>query len=225
VPPEPTTADSAAECQRLARALALAERERQLLGYEIHDGLIQNLTAAALLLEAAGQQATFTAPAQQESFTRGLSLLRETIAAARQLVAGVEQVTENSGDLADELKALAHKFRTDHQLPVTFDCDSEVPSVDRATRKQLLRITQESLFNVLKHARATEVEVKLSMREGKLNLTIADNGMGFDPAETAAGRFGLASIRTRCDAIDADLVFDTAPQHGTKVVVALPLPT
>lgn len=223
--PEPTTADSAAECQRLARALALAERERQLLGYEIHDGLIQNLTASALLLEAAGDHVTFPSPTQQASFTRGLSLLRETIAAARQLVAGAEHVAEEPADLADELNALVHKFHSHHQLPVTFDGNSEIPSIDRATLKQLLRITQESLFNVLKHARATEVEVKLSMREGNLNLTIADNGVGFDPEQTAAGHFGLASIRTRCEAIGADLVFDTAPQHGTKIVVALPLPT
>lgn len=225
MPPEPTTTDSAAECQRLARALALAERDLQLLGYEIHDGLIQNLTAAAFLLEAAGEQATFTTAPQQESYTRGLNLLRETIAAARQLVAGAEQVAEEPADLADGLNTLVNNFRTDHQLPITFDCNSEIPSIAVATRKQLLRITQESLFNVLKHARATEVEVRLTIREGKLNLTIADNGVGFDPVHGSAGHFGLASIRTRCEMIDADLVFDTAPQHGTKVVIALPLPT
>src|SRR5437870_3217244 len=81
-----------AECRRLTQALALAERDRQLLGYEIHDGVVQDLTAAAMLLEGSGRQATFTSPENHESYASGVRLLQETIAKARRLIGGVVAV-------------------------------------------------------------------------------------------------------------------------------------
>jgi len=219
---DPTITDFAAECQRLQAALRLAERDRQLLGYEIHDSLLQDLTAAALLLE--GAEPKFTTAAGKEGFAAGLRMVRESIAAARQIIAGAVQSDDQRSGLVAELQRVIERFRTDHALPVTFEVICEIPALPATIQRQLLRISQESLFNVSKHAQATEALVRLAMREGKLNLTIADNGVGFDPAQVPVDHFGLAGIRARCQMIGADLVFDTAPHHGTKVVVELPLP-
>ena len=208
------------ECRRLTEALRLAEQDRQHLLYEIHDGVIQDLTAATLLLEGAGRQATFAGAEAEENFAAGLRLLRDSIAEARRVLGGTA-VTELDTGLIPSLRRLVTKARSDLQLPVTLVTSCSALEVSPSVQHLLLRIIQESLANAWKHARATEVEIRLSERDDRLELVIADNGVGFDPALVPAGHFGLDSIKARAAALGAELVFDTAPNHGTRVVVRL----
>src|SRR5262245_60556036 len=113
-----------AELQRLREALALAERDRQLVGYEIHDGIVQDLTAATMLLEGAGRQAQFSSAEQQESHLGGLRLLRESIAEARRLIRGLATVELDEHGLATALRRLVDKFRIDQGLPASFACET-----------------------------------------------------------------------------------------------------
>jgi signal transduction histidine kinase len=211
------------ECRRLTEALELAERDRQLLGYEIHDDVVQDLTAAAMQLEGAGRQASFVSPDGKESYAGGLRLLQEGIARARGLIRGSAGVEIDPRGLPSALSRLVERFRGEQGLPVTFACDVREVSLPMSVQHLLLRISQESLFNVWKHAQASEVEVQLGKENGMLTLTIADNGSGFDPAAVPPGHFGLEGIRTRARVLGAELLFDTAPHHGTRVVVRLPL--
>ncbi len=211
------------ECRRLSEALELAERDRQLLGYEIHDGVVQDLTAAAMQLEGAGRQATFSSPEGKESYVGGLRLLQEGIAKARRLIRGSAGVELDDRGLAVALAGLVERFRSEQGLPVTVSCEGPELALPTSVQHLLLRIAQESLFNVWKHARATGVEVRLAKEDGKLTLTIADDGIGFDPAIVTPDHFGLEGIRTRARVLGAELLFDTAPNHGTRVVVRLPL--
>src|SRR5438105_9172247 len=96
-------ADLEAERRRLAEALALAERDRQLLGYEIHDGVVQDLTAAAMHLESAGAQAQFASVEAGENYAGGLRLLRESIAEARRLIRGLVSVELDGRGLCSAL--------------------------------------------------------------------------------------------------------------------------
>jgi signal transduction histidine kinase len=211
------------ECRRLTEALELAERDRQLLGYEIHDDVVQDLAAAAMQFEGAGRQATFTSPEGKESYAGGLRLLQEGIAKARRLIRGSAGVEVDERGLASALTRLMERFRIEQRLNVKFDCNMQEVELPTSVQHLLLRIAQESLFNAWKHARASDIEVRLDQEDGKLTLIIADNGAGFDPATVAPGHFGLEGIRTRARALGAELLFDTAPSHGTRVVVRLPL--
>src|SRR5262245_47754832 len=216
--------DLRSECRRLTEALELAERDRQLLGYEIHDDVVQDLTAAAMQLEGAGRQTTFVSPDGKESYAGGLRLLQEGIAKARRLIRGSSGVEIDPRGLPSALSRLVQRFRGEQGLPVNFACDVPEISLPTSVQHLLLRIAQESLFNVWKHAQASDVEVRLSEEDGKLALTIADNGVGFDPDVIPPGHFGLEGIRSRARVLRAELLLDTAPHHGTRVVVRLPLP-
>ncbi len=213
-----------AEQRRLTEALALAERDRQLLGYEIHDDVVQDLTAAAMQLEGAGQQATFASPEGKESYTGGLRLLQEGIGKARRLIHGSVGVEIDSRGLVPALSRLVERFCSEQGLPVSALLEVFDVALPASVQHLLLRIAQEALFNVWKHGRASEVEVRLTNEDNKLVLIVADNGVGFDPAAVPPAHFGLEGIRTRARLLGAELVFDTAPSHGTKVVVRLPLP-
>jgi signal transduction histidine kinase len=226
-PASPATGDLAqleAERRRLTEALALAERDRQLLRYEIHDGVVQDLTAAAMLLEGAGRQATFATADVQESFVGGVRLLQNAIAEARRLISGLAPVELDERGLVSALTRLVEKFRTDHALPVRFACDLAELTLPSSMQHLLLRIAQESLYNAWKHARATEVEVRLVKCDDRLELSITDNGVGFDPAQVPPGHFGLEGIRARARVLGVELLFDTAPDHGTRIVVQLTMP-
>src|SRR5262245_42369630 len=214
-----------AECRRLAEALSLAQRDLKLLGFEIHDGVVQDLTAAAMLLEGAARQATFASPEGKQSYEGGVRLLQDSIASARQLMQGASTVEVDGGGLVSALDRLVEKFRAHHGLPVRLDCDVENLELPPSVEHLLLRIAQEALHNVCKHARATDVDVRLEMREDKLELVVSDNGMGFDPDRIPQGHFGLEGIAARASILGADVLFDTAPHHGTRIVVRLTPPT
>jgi signal transduction histidine kinase len=221
-PTEPAQLE--AECRRLNEALALAQREHELLGYEIHDGVVQDLAAAAMLLEGAARQAKFASPEVAQRFASGLKLLQDAIAAARRIIRGATAMDIEANGLVAALSRLVEKFKSDHALPVTFSCEVDEPKLPAAAQHALLRIAQESLHNATKHSQATEVQVSLRQREGTIELVIADNGIGFDPAQVPDGHLGLAGIRARARAIGANVLLDTAPSHGTRVVVLLTPP-
>src|SRR5262245_55923729 len=119
-PPAVDSAALQAELLRLQEALALAERDWQLLGYEIHDGIVQDLTAAAMHLESAGQKATFSSREAEDNYAGGLRLLRDSIAAARGLVRGLSAAPVDQDGLVAALAQLSEKFRTELALPTTF---------------------------------------------------------------------------------------------------------
>ena len=214
-----------AECDRLGKALALAERDRQLLGYEIHDDVVQDLTAAIMLLESAGRHAQFSPADSSENYARGLRLLHETISSARRLISGAVLPSRPGLILRVALEQLCDKFREEGLLPVTLHY--QVPDVKLSDSIQhlLLRIVQESLRNVWKHAQATHVEVQLAKNDDQLELSIADNGRGFDLAQIPPDRFGLEGIRARAQVLGASVLFDTAPNHGTRIIVRFEEPT
>src|SRR5688500_7779414 len=136
-----------AECRRLTEALALAQRDAQLLGFEIHDGVVQDLTAAAMLLEGAARQATFASPEARENYEGGVRLLQQAIAAARRVVQGGTIVGFDEGVLEEALDRLVAKFRAEHGLRATFVCGVENLTLTGSEKHLLLRIGQESLCN------------------------------------------------------------------------------
>jgi len=212
------------ELMRLSEALSLAERDRQLLGYDLHDGVVQDLTAAALLLEGAGSQAQFVPLEAQESFSRGLRLLREAIAEARRLIHGLATIELDERGLPHALQRLVDKFRIDHGLPATFVSNVRDLKLPPSVQHLLLRIAQESLFNVWKHAQAKQVEALLTVSGPLIELTISDDGIGFDPAQVPPGHFGLEGIRARARVLGAALHLQSAAGKGTLLQLRLTLP-
>ena len=219
----PPVEPQSAELQRLTAALALAERDRQLLGYEIHDGVVQDLTAAAMYLEGAGREAQFSSAETQEKFASGLRLLRDAIAEVRRLIRGTQAIELDERGLESALQQLARKFRADHALPVDFSARADGLTLAASTQHLLLRIAQEALHNVWKHARAKSVHVELIASDNQLELRISDDGLGFDPALVPAGRVGLEGMRARARILKANLQIDSRPGQGSRVAVTMPL--
>jgi signal transduction histidine kinase len=108
-------------------------------------------------------------------------------------------------------------------IPAEGRIDSVVERLGPRAQAELLRIAQEALANVRKHADATRVIVKAEPTPDGLRLTVSDNGRGFEPGASGSRGYGLRSMRERAELIGATLAIESQPRDGTRVVVDVPL--
>ena len=218
-----------ARLHRLAREAAIAE-ERARLAREMHDSLAQVLgyvntkaQAAQELLRAgkvdrASDQIGQLGQAAREAYVdvrEHLLSLRTTLAADQGFLDALRQYLERWEEQSG--------VRAELQVTAA---DEVVRGLPPTAELQLLRIIQEALSNVRKHAGATAATVRLGAADGRLAVAIEDNGAGFDPAAlgpSAFPRFGLTGMHERAEAVGGTLEIRSAPGEGTRVLVCLPL--
>ena len=207
--------------EQLEYKAVLEERTR--LAREIHDGLAQTL--AFLKLEAARLQ-TYVSKGEVEAVTRALQACHQTLSEAyldaRQAIDNLRQVPDKA--LGAWLQTTAADFSTLTGMTVDVSnvCLEHVfpPNV----KAQLIRIVQEALNNVRKHAQSCTVTISAFERDGEAILEVRDNGRGFSPGETQpASRYGLRSMRERAESIYADFQIASAPGAGTTVRLQIPI--
>jgi signal transduction histidine kinase len=207
--------------QQLEYKAILDERSR--LAREIHDGLAQTL--AFLKLEAARMQ-THVSNGELEAVIPMLQACYQTLSDAyldaRHAIDNLRQVPDEL--LADWLQAAAADFRQlmDIKVDVSNVQLSHVFSPN--VKAQLMRIVQEALTNVRKHAQACNLVISSFERGGEAIIEVRDNGRGFNPDITQpASQYGLRSMRERAESIGAELEIASAPNAGTAVRLRIPI--
>ena len=210
------------EREWLRRLLELQERERQLVAYEIHDGLVQYLTGGIMHMEAAGFQATTEDARSQAEYDRGMSLLRDSLAEARRLISGLRPpILDEQGVVA------APEYLVNEARP-------EIPDIKFVNRFHfgrlaaplevaIFRITQEALSNIRQHSGAKRALIELVQHGEWVRLSIRDWGCGFDPGRVHEERFGLQGIRQRARLLGTVASIESAPGKGASIVVDFPL--
>lgn len=209
------------EHRTLTRMLEASDHERQVITYELHDGLAQYLAAAIMQFDVSAQLRAKN-PAEADSMQEaGLVLARRALAEARHIISGVRPpILDESGLLA----AVSHLI-CEHATGPKIDFHSDV-QFDRLApifENAVYRIVQESLTNVRLHSRSDRARVELVQRQNRLNITIEDWGVGFLPDEVEEGHYGLEGIRERARLLGGQAVINSLPGHGTVVIVELPL--
>ncbi len=210
-----------------AQSLAALE-ERQKLARELHDSVSQALygialgtrTARTLVSRAEGQ------PLQQalnEPLDYILSLAEAGLAEMRALIFELRPESLESEGLVAALEKQTAALRARHHLIVQTDFDLE-PDVSLPIKEAFYRVSQEALHNIVKHAGASEVGVRLVGENGRLTLTIHDNGRGFDASGQFPGHLGLKSMRERVERIGGSYLLESAAEQGTTIIVTVPIP-
>jgi signal transduction histidine kinase len=224
-----TTAAIAIDAARLhqrLRNLAVAE-ERVRIAREMHDGLAQILAYVN-----AKAQAVKAFLAKGDAAEAGVQLdqlavaAREVLTDVREGILALRTQTGPDRGLGEAVDEFARRWADQCGIRVetTFDQDLRLsPGIEL----QLLRIVQEALSNVRKHAGAGRAIVKLRRSEGRLLVEVVDDGIGFDPEASRAGgdapRFGLAIMRERAASIGGTIGIHSTPGEGSRVRVDLPL--
>jgi len=198
---------------------AASERER--LAREIHDTIAQDLAGLVLTAQRGLRELKSGNSAATE---KQLNILEENarnaLTETRALVASGAAVGVDGTGLATALGRLAERFERETGIIVTVAAD-DTASLDRDAEVVLLRCAQEALANVRKHSKAGTAALTLTVREGTVDLSIADDGAGFDPAKAQAG-FGIAGLRERLALVHGTLDVVAAPGGGTMLVASLP---
>ena len=210
------------------RLLTVQESERRSLARELHDAVGQELTALSLNLTIIdGALPGVTSPKIHERLEDSQELLEETTRHLRNIM------TELRPPGLDELGLLAALAEHVSQVARRSELAASVSGVEPQPRLTpteeiaLFRIAQEGLNNIVKHARATEAAVSLRQNNHCVELTVTDNGVGFDTtAKPIMGGYGMGTttMRERAQAIGATLQLLSAPGAGTRITVELSWP-
>jgi len=211
----------------LDRVVAAQEAERQRIAVELHDGPVQSMSSTALRL---GSARRFLRQGETERAAEILaqaeSKLGEETQSLRDLMGMLHPPILDERGVESALRDYVLEFSKETGIPVHLEAGLR-ERLDRSHETVLYRIVQEALTNVRKHAQATSVTVSLEALDGRMRLEVVDDGVGFEPEEipalVAQGHFGLMSMRQRAELAGGSCNWVTAPQHGTRVVVSIPL--
>ncbi|NWF80973.1 MAG: sensor histidine kinase [Chloroflexi bacterium] len=217
----------AAENARLAAEAALSATlaERNRIARELHDTIAQGLTAVTMQLEAAERAFTRDPERARSRLGRAHQLARETLAEVRRSVWLLAAPALEGPALGAALAELVCRFSERSGVAAAYRHEGPALSLASERAVQVLRIVQEALQNVEKHAQARTVEVVTrTAADGAVAVLVRDDGRGFDPASPAAapdGGFGLPSLRERARLAGGQLVIASRPGHGTTVALEL----
>ncbi|GAB3963578.1 sensor histidine kinase [Actinoallomurus acanthiterrae] len=211
-----TTRAELAEVSR--EAGVMAERER--MAAEIHDTLAQGFTSILMLLQAADAYVLRDPEAARRQVGLAARTARENLAEARALVAALPPAPLGESSLDEAVGRLAERLREEVGVTADYTLAGEPRRLTAGAEVVLLRVAQESLANVRKHAKADRVEVGLAYAAESVRLEVRDDGVGFTPG--ASSGFGLHGMRERVGQVGGTLDVRSEPGAGTAVVVEVP---
>jgi hypothetical protein len=194
--------------------------ERARVAREIHDGLAQDLWLAKLTASKLARHPTLDA----EGRAMCVDLLRSIDAGlteARTAVMAMRSVSEPTIALSELIERQVEEFSDRFGIRTECHVQDGHPIVER-TSVEMLRILQEALNNVRKHARARRVVVRVAQRRSSVFLSVRDDGTGFDVAAVRSG-YGRQSMRERAQSIGARLTIASVPGRGTTVTLRVPV--
>ncbi|MGE3536627.1 MAG: PAS domain S-box protein [Candidatus Tectimicrobiota bacterium] len=220
-----TIAHDVTERRQLEREiLEISERERQRIGYDLHDSLGQHLTGIAFLSKVLAQRLTARQAAEAAEANQIVEFVNQAIGQARKLARGLVPVTLETYGLVFALQELAAGVESLFHLSCRVTSDQAIHIADHAVAMHLYRMVQEAVNNAVQHGKAKHIAITLRIVDGSLNLTVLDDGLGI-PAKLGERRgMGLRIMHHRARMIGAILEVRRHPHGGTCVTCTLDHP-
>ncbi|YAF97618.1 MAG: sensor histidine kinase [Nodularia sp. CChRGM 3473] len=196
--------------------------ERNRIAREIHDSLGHSLTALNLQLETALKLWQSNPGKAQEFLARAKELGSKSLNDVRQSVSTMRSNPLQDQSLEQAIAIILEDFHRSNGISPICQINLEY-SLPPDIIISIYRIIQESLTNISKHAKATEIKIEITTNKGNFQLIVQDNGIGFDIGQNTTG-FGLQSMRDRTLAIGGEFKINSTPGTGCQIIVDIPLP-
>ncbi len=211
------------EMLRLKQQRAL-EQERLRIAHDIHDDLGARVTQISLLSAMSQNNQSFPEKARAD-FDRISQMSRELVTSLYETVWAVSPENDNLEALGSYLCQMADKMCEQTPLRCRFRVAGLPPEVQLSSqlRHNISMAVKEAIHNVIKHAHATEIFMRVTFAAGELDIAIQDNGAGFDPAIRTEGN-GLPNMKQRLSDIGGQCAIESQPSQGTTVHIHLPVP-
>ena len=205
------------EQRALEREIAdISTQERERIGQDIHDGIGQQLTGLSLLAASLKRRLAKQDLPEAEQLDEIIGLLQQATDETRTLSRGLAPVPITPQGLEDALRTLAEDVQSTTGVNCRFEAQQPVDITDRTITMQFYRIAQEAVNNAVKYAQAREITIKLKNKEC-CELTISDDGSGFELDKVIGNGFGLRIMRYRAGIIGCPLAIESTPGKGTIV--------
>ena len=206
----------------VSQVIEAQENERQRIARELHDETIQTLSVIASRLETYANS-----DCDGKELARTKDSVIQTIDDLRRISRDLRPPTLDRLGILSALHLLISQINKEHDILVSLTVKGEEYKLPPNVEIHIFRIVQEALTNIRRHARATEAAVVLEFsKHGQLNITVRDNGQGFDNQETTKSistqnKFGLAGMRERVRLVNGTLQIRTAPSKGTELSIRI----
>jgi len=208
--------------QQVRRLAVLEERER--IGMDLHDGIIQSIYAVGLTLEHSSLLLEEDPEAAKIRLRYAIDALNQTIRDIRNYIMDLRPQRTKVSDLNQSLHRLVREFHANTLTEITLDIDSGIEhALDESTSAALFHIAQEALANAAKHAEASQLRVSVRRDNNHISLVVRDDGVGFDQneVERLLGH-GLSNMSLRARTAGGRLLVESAPSAGTTVTAIFP---
>ncbi|MHB8171486.1 MAG: sensor histidine kinase [Thermincolia bacterium] len=203
------------------------EEERKRIAREIHDGPAQAMANVVLRTEFCEKLLDVNSYQVREELQNLKDLVRGTLGDVRKIIFDLRPMSLDDLGLVPALKRYLADYKEKYNLEAEFIFFGQERRLDSALEVGVFRVIQEGLNNVWKHAKASQVKVKLEISNDRLWARIKDNGQGFSLqavlANTRRESLGLISMRERVELLGGEINFNSVPGQGTEIVIEIPL--
>lgn len=202
----------------LSSSIAAQEKERVRIGHDLHDEIGSSLSTAKLLVN----QLHHTEPDKEQIVTSVKEILSHTIQNLKNISLNLYPSVLTKFGLVEALQYLVSVLSQASPLNFTLEAD-EITGLELQQELALYRIVQELANNAIKHSGASDVHILLMQTDKCLELSVRDNGCGFDTQQSGKGGIGLKSIEARKEMLKADMEIQSVQGEGSCIIVRLPI--
>lgn len=200
------------------------EEERRRISREIHDGPAQML--ANVLIRADIVDRTYRERSPEEALVEIKSMrkmVRQSLYEVRRIIYDLRPMALDDLGLVPTIRKYLQTIGEYHDIEIHFQEQSNQERLEEKYEVAIFRLTQEAVQNAIKHAEASEIDVKLIVTNNRVNVSVKDDGKGFTLGETKSQSFGLIGMRERVDMLEGTLELTSKPGKGTHVFINIPL--
>jgi len=211
------------ERQSLWRMLQASDHERQIISYDIHDGLAQYLAAATMQFQSHDVLRENSPDEAKKAYGTAVELVRLAHSESRRLINEVRPPVIDENGIETAISHLVHEQRRQGGPKIECHSDVQFGRLPSILENAIYRIAQEALTNACKHSKTKKVTVTMAQEDQDVRLEVQDWGIGFDPESVEKGHFGLEGIRQRVRLLGGRLSIESKPGSGTLVRVVVPI--
>ncbi|NJL94178.1 MAG: GAF domain-containing sensor histidine kinase [Anaerolineae bacterium] len=200
--------------------------ERDRIGMELHDGVIQSIYAVGMKLEILRAKLNMN-PEQHQQVDTILQDLNHIIEDIRSYIRNLISAHDEQATLQQKVETLVAHFRDFSGVNVSMDLIEGLPVLSDLQRHNLLQILRESLANIARHAQATQAHIRIAYQDKEVCMLVTDNGRGFTdengPPASRQGHFGLRNIDRRAHRLGGNMHIESIPGQGTELMLRFPV--
>ncbi len=199
------------------------ENERKRIAQELHDGLGQQLSAVKLNMSSLESSIELKTPEQKLMMHNALEIIDDSVKEVRAVSHSMMPNALLKSGLGAAVREFLNRISSADKLKIELEIVGLNERLESTMETILFRVLQEIVNNIIKHSRATKVNIQLIRHEEELTLIVEDNGIGFDITKIKSDGIGLKNIQSRIEFLNGTVNFDSQPQKGTTVIIEVPI--